>query len=178
MIGGRGHVGAQQETRHADPTRTGTTGRTTTGGAPPGTGPVEGTVRAGARPRVQATGTAPGAAVLLLLAGVLGAGVGIVSFAREAFWRASSADLVVHAGWTAWGWVHLLLGVVLVACGLALLARYEWGRILGVVAAATAVVVNLAFVGAYPEWTLPVVAVDLAAVWASSSCGRVSRYGR
>jgi hypothetical protein len=40
---------------------------------------------------------------------------------------------VVNVEYTAWGWTHLLLGILLIAAGYAVFSGRVWGRTLGVI---------------------------------------------
>ena len=80
-----------------------------------------------ARPDAVAVGIITAAAVVLILAGVLNAMQGVVALATNEFY-------VVTQKWlfqfdvTTWGWVHILLGLIAAATGVALLTGAFWAR--------------------------------------------------
>ena len=90
------------------------------------------------RPDAAAVGIITAAAVVLILAGVLNAMQGVVALATNEFY-------VVTRRWlfefdvTTWGWVHILLGLIGAATGVALLMGAFWARLLGVIIAAVSV---------------------------------------
>jgi hypothetical protein len=68
---------------------------------------------------------------------------------------------------TAWGWVHLLLGILVLATGLALLGGAPgWARGVGVTLLAINMLVQLAFLPAYPLWSIILIVLDVVVIYA------------
>jgi hypothetical protein len=65
-----------------------------------------------------------------------------------------------------WGWFHLILGVVVAAAGLALLTDKMWARIVGVMVVAVSLIVNFLYIPYLPVWSIVVIAIDMAVIWA------------
>ena len=86
--------------------------------------------------------------------------------------------LVVNVDYTAWGWTHLLLGILLIAAGYAVFSGRVWGRTLGVIAAILSAVVNFAFIPAYPVWSLLIITVDILVIYALIAHGGELRKDR
>jgi uncharacterized membrane protein len=80
--------------------------------------------------------------------------------------------LAVNVDYTAWGWVHLLLGVVVALAGLALMVGQMWARVLGVVLALASAIVNIGFLAAYPVWSAMIIAIDVLVIYAIIVHGR------
>jgi hypothetical protein len=70
---------------------------------------------------------------------------------------------------TAWGWIHLLLGVILIAVGICLLLGQGWAHIAGIVVASISAVVNFFWLPYSPVWAVVVIAIDLLVIWALAS---------
>ena len=51
---------------------------------------------------------------------------------------------------TAWGWVHLLLGVLAIVAGFAVLKGQTWARVVGIVMACLSMTANFLFIPHYP----------------------------
>jgi hypothetical protein len=67
----------------------------------------------------------------------------------------------------AWGWVHRLLGVLLVVTGVSLLREAPaWARGTGVILAALSTVVQLAWLPAYPLWSIIAIVLDVVVIYA------------
>jgi hypothetical protein len=68
----------------------------------------------------------------------------------------------------AWGWLHLVLGVLVLATGVALLGRDVpgWARALGIGLVTVNMIVQLAWLPAYPIWSILVLALDVLVLYA------------
>ena len=67
---------------------------------------------------------------------------------------------------TAWGWIHLIIGIIAVITGLALLFGQTWARVVGIIFALLSAVSNFMFIPYYPLWTIVIIALDVAVIWA------------
>ena len=106
------------------------------------------------------------AGVMLVLVGAFQAIDGLVALFKDEIYVVRPSGLVVNVDYTAWGWVHLLLGIVLIAAGAAIFSGRVWGRTLGVVAALISAVLNFAYIPAYPVWSILIIAVDVFVIYA------------
>ncbi len=70
---------------------------------------------------------------------------------------------------TAWGWIHLLIGLALVAIGICLLLGQGWAQVAGIVVAAISALINFTWLPYSPFWAILVIAVDLLIIWALTS---------
>ena len=67
---------------------------------------------------------------------------------------------------TAWGWVHLLIGILLVATAFGLFSGSTWARATALVLAGISAVANFFFIPYYPWWSILVIALDVWVIWA------------
>jgi hypothetical protein len=74
---------------------------------------------------------------------------------------------------SGWGWIHLLLGVLLVATGFGLFARQAWAGITAVALAALSALANFFFIPYYPFWAILVIALDIWVIWALTRPGAI-----
>jgi hypothetical protein len=109
------------------------------------------------------------AGVMLLLAGAFQFIAGLTALLRESFFLVGTSSLLVHVGYTVWGWVHVGLGGALFLIGLAALAGRAMARPLGIAVALTTAVVNLAFLPAFPFWVVTNIALDVIVLYALSA---------
>jgi len=70
---------------------------------------------------------------------------------------------------TAWGWLHLFIGVVALAVGIAIVAEATVGYLAGIAIAFLAAVANFAFLPYYPWWSMLVIAFNVLVIWALCS---------
>ena len=76
---------------------------------------------------------------------------------------------------TAWGWIHLLIGLALVAIGICLLIGQGWALMAGIVIAPISAVVNFTWLPYSPFWAILLIAVDLLIIWALASARSQAR---
>jgi hypothetical protein len=105
------------------------------------------------------------AAVLLMVSGTWNILEGIAAIVRGSFFVTLpryTFDLSV----AGWGWFHLILGIVVLAAGIGLLTDQVWARAIGVAVAAISAIVNFLFIPYQPVWSVALIVIDLAIVWA------------
>lgn len=111
------------------------------------------------------------AGVVLVLVGLYEFMEGLVGILNPGYYVAASR-LPVHLSQQAWGWAHLVLGVVAVVAGLGVFAGNTLARVVGVVVALLSAVVNLAWLRSYPAWGVVVIALDVIVIYALTVHGR------
>ena len=67
---------------------------------------------------------------------------------------------------TAWGWVHLILGLVLVLTGCFILTGNIVARTVGAMLAGLSAVLNFIWLPHYPVWSILIIAIDIVVIWA------------
>jgi hypothetical protein len=70
---------------------------------------------------------------------------------------------------TAWGWIHLLIGVGLAVTGIFVLRGQTWARVVGMVLAAISALLNFFWLPQAPLWALLLIAIDILVIWALAS---------
>lgn len=106
------------------------------------------------------------AGVMMIVLGMFHAFQGFIAIFDDDYYLVTRRGLSIHIGFTAWGWIHLGLGVLVAAAGIALLNGRLWGRIAGIVVSVLSILVNAAFLAAYPIWSTIMMAVDILVIWA------------
>ena len=76
---------------------------------------------------------------------------------------------------TTWGWVNMVIGIVVFLSGLGVLSGNLLARVVGVVLAAISLIANFLFLPAYPVWAIVVIAVDVLVIYALTVHGREAR---
>jgi hypothetical protein len=97
---------------------------------------------------------------------------GIVAIFDDGYYAVTSKGLLVNVDYTAWGWVHLVLGLLVIGAAAGLLAGNMAARIVAVLLAGISAIVNLAFIEAYPIWGVIIIAVDVMVIYAVTVHGR------
>jgi len=110
------------------------------------------------------------AATVLMLIGVFQAIAGLVAIFDDDFYvvtRNYTFDLDV----TAWGWVHLIIGILLVIVAYGLFVRSTWAGVTAIVLASLSAVANFFFIPYYPFWAILVIALDIWVIWSLTRPG-------
>ena len=118
------------------------------------------------------------AGVMMILVGAFQAIDGLIALFKDELYVVRPNGLVIDIDYTAWGWTHLLLGILLIAAGSAIFSGRVWGRTLGVIAAMLSALVNFAFIPAYPVWSLLIITVDVLVIYALIAHGGELREDR
>jgi hypothetical protein len=118
------------------------------------------------------TGWVVFAGLMLVMLGLFQAIEGLVAIFDQGYYLVGSEGLVVNVDYTVWGWVHLILGVLAIAAGFGLIAGNMAARVVGVILAVISAILNLAFIAAYPVWSIIVIAIDVIVIYAIVVHGR------
>jgi hypothetical protein len=106
------------------------------------------------------------ASVMLILVGTFQAIAGLVALFNDDYYVVRPSGLVVSLDYTAWGWVHLVLGIVIAAAGLGLAVGQMWARVVGILVAMLSAIANIAFLAASPVWSTIMITIDILVIWA------------
>jgi hypothetical protein len=115
------------------------------------------------------------AGIIMILVGTFEAFEGLAALFNDKFFAVTNTGLLVTADYTAWGWVHLILGGVVVAAGCGVFIGKTWARVVGIILAMVSATVNLAFLAAYPVWSVIVITLDVIVIYALAVHGREAR---
>ncbi len=115
------------------------------------------------------------AGVMMIIIGVFEAMAGLVALLDDEYYLVRPSGLALSLDYTAWGWVHLVLGLVIAAAGLGVMIGRVWARAIGVVVAVVSAIANMAFVPAYPVWATLMIVIDVLVIWALTVHGSETR---
>jgi uncharacterized membrane protein len=115
------------------------------------------------------------AGIMMVLVGTFTVIDGLAALFSDDFFVVTKNDLLVSVSFTTWGWVHLILGIIVVAAGYGVIAGQTWARVVGIFLAMISAVVNLAFMAAYPVWSVILITLDVIVIYALAVHGREAR---
>ena len=118
-----------------------------------------------------AVGWSAFAAITLVLVGAGALIEGVVALVDDEFYVVGE-EWVFEFDLTTWGWIHIILGVALVASGIGVLFANVVARTVGVIVAALAMISNFAWMPYYPLWSITLIAISVAVIWALTVHGR------
>jgi hypothetical protein len=116
------------------------------------------------------------AGVMLIMLGGFQAIEGLVAIFRDEYFLVTRSGLLLTMDFTAWGWTHLILGLIAVGTGIGVLLGQTWARVVGIIIAVVSALANIAFLPAYPIWATIIIALDVLAIYALAVHGREVQY--
>jgi hypothetical protein len=124
-----------------------------------------------APPNDTAVGWTVFAAVMMSLQGIWWAIAGLSALFNDELYVVGQEYLFAFDV-TTWGWIHLLVGVVLIAAAAGLYSGAMWARVVGVFTASLATIAAFAWLPYYPIWALMFIGAAIAVIWALTAHGR------
>jgi hypothetical protein len=117
-----------------------------------------------------ATGGMIFAAVVMVVIGVFQILEGIAAIALGGTF-VDPAGFAYRVNNTAFGWIHLVIGIVAIAGGLALFTGRLWARTVVIAVAAISAIANFFYLPYAPVWSFVIMALDVFVVWAVATAG-------
>lgn len=111
------------------------------------------------------------AALMVVMAGVFQLISGMIALLSPDYYAVHQGSVIVF-DLTAWGWIHLLLGIALLCVGTALFNGKFWARIVAIVLVILNLTAQFAFINQYPFWSFIIIAVDVLIIYALTVHGR------
>jgi hypothetical protein len=119
-------------------------------------------------------GWAAFAAFMMILIGGFHAIQGFAAILKDDFY-AVTPNYVFEFDVTTWGWIHLVVGVIVVIAGFAIFSGAAWARTIGVIMAFLSAIANFAWLPYYPVWSVIVITICVLVIYALIVHGRELR---
>ena len=74
---------------------------------------------------------------------------------------------------TAWGWIHLIIGILFLVVCIGLIAGKLWAGMTAIFLAVLSAVANFFFIPYYPFWSLLVIALNVWVIWSLTRPGAI-----
>jgi hypothetical protein len=111
------------------------------------------------------------AAFMMMLIGSFHVIAGLVGIFDDDFYVVGR-DYVFQFDATAWGWIHLIMGIIVAVSGAYLVTGAVLARTVGVIMALLSAFAGFAWIPWYPIWGVAIVALSIAVIWALTAHGR------
>ena len=113
------------------------------------------------------SGWATFAGVMILVVGALNVFDGLVAITQTRYIeRNIGGELPITNNVKNWGWVELILGVLLVLVALGIFSNATWARVTGIVLVGINLFFQFAYLGHYPFWSITMIAIDIVVIFA------------
>jgi len=111
------------------------------------------------------------AGIMMVMGGIWWAIMGIIALANDSFYVVGP-EYILQFDVTTWGWIHLILGIVVVLAGFFVFTGAVWARTVGVIVALLWALLAFAWLPWYPVWAVLLIAVSIFIIWALTVHGR------
>jgi hypothetical protein len=126
--------------------------------------------RGGPEPSGWAVGGMIFAASMMTMIGVFQAIVGLAAIINDDFFVLGQ-NYAFDVDTTAFGWIHLIIGILVGGAGIALFVGRTAAGVLAIFLASLSAVANFFFIPYYPLWSIVVIALDVWVIWALTRPG-------
>lgn len=111
------------------------------------------------------------AGVVMVIVGVFQAIAGLAGIIEDEFYLLGR-EYVFEFDATVWGWIHLMIGLVVLLAGFGVFSGNVLARTVGVLMAGLSMVAAFMWLPWYPVWAIVIIAIDIAVIWALTVHGR------
>ena len=111
------------------------------------------------------------AAVWMWILGFFHALAGLVAILEDEI-IVATPNYLLQFDVTTWGWIHMVLGVIVLLAGFSVFGGAVWARTVGVTIAFVSILANFASLPYYPVWGLLMIAAGAFVIWALTVHGR------
>jgi hypothetical protein len=123
------------------------------------------------KPSGWAIGWTAFAGIMMIMMGILWVISGLVAVFNDEFYVVTQ-NWIFQFDVSTWGWIHLILGAVILASGFGLFSGAVWARIVGVIIAVISGLVAFTWLPYYPVWGIILIAISIGVIWALTVHGR------
>jgi hypothetical protein len=117
------------------------------------------------QPSGWATGGAMFAGVMMIVVGVFDLIAGISAISKDDMF-VKTPNYVFNLSVNGWGWIHLILALLVLFAGWAVLSGKVWGGMVGIAMATLVAIGNFFWIPYYPFWSILTIALAVWVIWA------------
>lgn len=105
------------------------------------------------------------AGFMMIILGVFQTIAALTALINNKWLVVTERNLLVF-NFTAWGWIHLIIGIVVLVAGFSVMHGSMWARIVGILIATLSAIANLAYMNVYPIWSIMMIVIDVLVIYA------------
>src|SRR5499426_2898659 len=122
-------------------------------------------------PSMWAAGWATFAGLMMIILGIFHAIAGFAEIVNPHSFVVTQ-DYVFKFNTTTWGWIHLIVGIVVFFAGFAVFRGAVWARTVGVLLAILSAAAAFSWLPCVPFWSILLIFVAISVIWALTVHGR------
>ena len=108
------------------------------------------------------------AGVIMMMVGVFHVLTGLAAILENEFFVVGP-NYVYELDVTAWGWVHLIAGIIVAGAGWGVFSGATWARVVGIFLASLSAIANFFFIPYQPVWAILMIALAVLVIAALSA---------
>ena len=112
------------------------------------------------------------AAVMMMVGGVFAIFEGLAALLKNGRFYQTVGDYPFGDNITAWGWVVLIAGAIVLLAGFYVMTGALWARLVGITLASLSAIAHFFFIPFYPFWALTVITLNVFVIWALAAHGK------
>jgi hypothetical protein len=117
------------------------------------------------QPAAAPSGWYPFAGTILILIGGINLLQGLIAIFKDDYFAVTKGGLL-FLDFTYWGVFWLIVGIVEIIVGFGVLNLRTWARVVAIVLLMLNVIVQFAFIAAFPIWTVAAIALNITVIFA------------
>ncbi len=114
------------------------------------------------------------AGLMLMLIGSFHAFTGLAAIVENEYFVVGP-NYLYEVDVTAWGWLHLIFGLIVVGAGFGIFSGATWARVVGITIAVVSAIGNFFWIPYQPVWAILIIALDVLVI-AALSAPEAERY--
>jgi hypothetical protein len=112
------------------------------------------------------------AGIMLMIVGFMNVFDGLVAITQSNYIsRNTGGVLPLTNNVKNWGWVELILGVIIVLAAFGVLSGATWARIVGILIASVNLMFQFAYLGHYAFWSFTLIIIDILVIYGLAAHG-------
>jgi hypothetical protein len=112
------------------------------------------------------------AGIMLMIVGFLNVFDGLVAITQSNYIsRNTGGVLPLTNNVKNWGWVELIVGVIVVLAAFGVLSGATWARVVGILVASINLMFQFAYLGHYPFWSFTLIVIDILVIYGLAAHG-------
>jgi hypothetical protein len=112
------------------------------------------------------------AGILMIMGGFFAVFEGLAALLKSGRFYSEVPNYPFGQNVTAWGWIQLIGGIIVLVAGVYVMRGALWARIVGITLASLSALANFIFIPFYPFWALTIITLDIFVIWALAAHGR------
>lgn len=105
------------------------------------------------------------AGFMMIMAGALKAIWGVTALFNSD-WLVVGDEGLLLLDLTTWGWVQLIVGLVVLFAGFSIMSGATWAKVVGVVAAVSSAIAQMLIIDVHPWWSIMIIVMDILIIYA------------